>query len=591
MTLVAALFGGMATDAVLPQAASPSSVWFDDLASAEPLSAAAREGLARWVTEMAFAAGNPTAGLPANLAADREPRMLFLSLGDGISQARVLRAAGHGAAEAAGRLRDAVRELAATGFAPRSARVDLVTEVLRRRVDPGVPLKLERSLYGLAFEREIPLAFLADEVVAQTLITSGGKLLLRNVGRRPEAAAHRTRLERLGASGKVLLYRFATAAFFSDGGEPAALFRGHRRFAGLGPEELLRHAELAGQYLARSVDGGGRFVYSYLPKTGEVKEVYNALRHCGTIYALLELFEVTREAELLSAAERALGYLVRELVRPCRVGEVDAACVAEHGAVKLGGNALAIIALAKHAAVTGETRHLGTIDGLGRWILATQGEDGEFEVHKQLLPGGQVSDFVSDYYPGEALLALVRRPEPDPAWLDAAERGAHWLIDVRDRNVASAALNHDHWLLYALNELHRLRPDPSYLEHASRITAAILGSQRQRDPEFPDWLGSYYSPPRSTPTATRSEGLGAAYLMMRGAGRTKQAAALLEALQLGVGFQLQTQFLPETVLYLRDPARALGGFHRSLTDYEIRIDYVQHNISSLLLLRRILLLP
>ncbi len=36
------------------------------------------------------------------------------------------------------------------------------------------------------------------------------------------------------------------------------------------------------------------------------------------------------------------------------------------------------------------------------------------------------------------------------------------------------------------------------------------------------------------------------------------------------------------------PQRALGAFHRSLTNDEIRIDYVQHNISALLGLWRIL---
>jgi hypothetical protein len=37
-------------------------------------------------------------------------------------------------------------------------------------------------------------------------------------------------------------------------------------------------------------------------------------------------------------------------------------------------------------------------------------------------------------------------------------------------------------------------------------------------------------------------------------------------------------------MYFDDPARALGGFTGSLTDREVRIDYVQHNLSSLLAL-------
>jgi len=109
-----------------------------------------------------------------------------------------------------------------------------------------------------------------------------------------------------------------------------------------------------------------------------------------------------------------------------------------------------------------------------------------------------------------------------------------------------------------------------------------------RTPEYPDWLGSYYRPPRSTPTATRTEGLSAAYFLARDFADLKEAEKILEIIRLAVTFQLQTQFRPESVLYLKDPQRSLGGFHRSLDNFEIRIDYVQHNISSLLSYYRII---
>jgi hypothetical protein len=592
----ASLAAAWAAVAEAPPASEP--VWFEDLIEAEPLAAAARQDLGAYLVAMALRRGHLDLELPASLAEDRPPRMVFASLGDGAGPAKVLRVAGRGAAEVAARLATAIGDLG-DDFVLRAVRIDLVTHVVRHVADPDQPSPVPRSLYGLAFERRLGLAYLPDQAVAYTLYDSDQQLRLRNVRKRPEAAAARSRLERLEEAGQVPVFRFATAAWFSQGGEPAELYRGHRIFAGVDPEMLLRHAKLAGDYLTRSVGADGRFVYSYLPKTDEEKTSYNALRHCGTAYSMLELYEVTGDRDLLAAAERALAYLEKRLLGRCRIGATETACVVERGEVKLGGNALAIVALSKHATVTGENRYRDLIDELGRWILATQGEDGEFEIHKQSHPGGEVSDFVSGYYPGEALLALLRRPEPDRKWIDAAERGARWLIEVRDREVPNSALNHDHWLLYALNELYRLRPDPLFLQHLTRITDAILAKQRHSAPDFPDWLGSYYRPPRSTPTATRSEGLGAAYLLVRDVGRTgpgsrrpgreQQEAALLAGLELGVRFQLQTQFLPETVLYLDDPRRTLGGFRRSLTNYEIRIDYVQHNISSLLLLRRILI--
>ena len=44
-------------------------------------------------------------------------------------------------------------------------------------------------------------------------------------------------------------------------------------------------------------------------------------------------------------------------------------------------------------------------------------------------------------------------------------------------------------------------------------------------------------------------------------------------------------------MFYRHPDKAYGGFIDSFTNPEIRINYVQHNISSLLGLRRILSNP
>jgi hypothetical protein len=201
-----------------------------------------------------------------------------------------------------------------------------------------------------------------------------------------------------------------------------------------------------------------------------------------------------------------------------------------------------------------------------------------------------VKEFTSRYYPGEAILACLRiQPfDPEGPWLDAAARGARWLIEVRDAGVPTKELTHDHWLLYGLRELLRHRPDELYRGHAERITTAILTSQNLRGLLEPDWCGSWYTPPRSTPTATRSEGLMCAWEIAVDAGDQARADRIKAALGEAIRFQLRTQVRPESALHLKSPWRALGGFRKSLTDYEIRIDYVQHNLSALLGFRRIL---
>ena len=119
-----------------------------------------------------------------------------------------------------------------------------------------------------------------------------------------------------------------------------------------------------------------------------------------------------------------------------------------------------------------------------------------------------------------------------------------------------------------------------------KIAKAIVKSQN-RSPVYSDWFGSYSQPPSSTPSATRSEGLYAAYQLARDFGHPVEAQQILITLQNAIGFQLQTQFRPESAMYLNNSKQILGGFHENLTEFEIRIDYVQHNISSIIGLYRI----
>ncbi len=580
--MLLALFLAVPTNATSP----PSSVvWFDQLIDAPPLEAASEHQLVEWLNAALLSiSADPIAAvgkLPKQLRDDKTPRMIFASVSDGVRAATVIRGSGHGTAAACEQLLAHARQLE---IDIRGIKIDLVHNVVHEPgLDLGQALNLPRSLFGLAFEQPHEIAFLPGELVAYTLVNTDQLVRLENIGRRPGTATLLTAAS--SPDFRLNLFRFSAGSYFVEGDEVLPLYRGHRRFEHLTPESLLESAKLAGAYLTQAVGPDGRFVYSYRPKTDEVRDRYNILRHAGTIYSMMELYQVSREPELLSAAERAIGYL-RRAIQPCTIGETQAACVVEDQEVKLGGNGLAIVALAKHAEATGTQPHTNLISDLGSWILATQDAAGDFTIHKQPFPQGPPDRFRSQYYPGEALLALLRGGGTEPSWLEAAAKGARWLIEVRDRSVPTDRLNHDHWLLYALNDLHRRQPDPLYLDHATRITQAILERQN-RKPTYLDWLGSYYRPPRSTPTATRTEGLTAAYQLERDFGDPEKAQEILEAIKLGVRFQLQTQFRPESAIYLPNPQRVLGGFRRSLENYEIRIDYVQHNISSLLALSQI----
>ncbi len=358
-------------------------------------------------------------------------------------------------------------------------------------------------------------------------------------------------------------------------------------FAGK-PSPYLRSAMLGGNYLVSHMHEDGSFVYEYDPVKDEESDSYNILRHAGTTYALLELYEATNDARYLKSAENALTYLRASIV-PCPVYR-DAFCVLEGNEIKLGGNGLALLALTKHMELTDSRDDLATAEGIARFITAIQANNGEFLFYKMDAKGVPDSDFVSEYYPGEAMFALARLSEltNETAWMTTAHNGADWIINVRDKNVATNGLPHDHWMLYALNELYTDEQKPDYLEHTKRLVNAIVSSQHKGlTGEQKEWNGGYYNPPRSTPTATRNEGLGAAYEIFMRSGDVAYAHITKDSMERGIEFTLRTQFTSQKVREIGAPRETVGGFHEGLDDYDIRIDYVQHNISALLAFDRI----
>lgn len=344
----------------------------------------------------------------------------------------------------------------------------------------------------------------------------------------------------------------------------------------------LQSAVEGGDYLVRMTKPDGRYVYRYDPERDEELDGYNILRHAGTTYSLLELYEATGNEIYLRTADRALRYLIKHVVT-CPDRE-EYRCVQERNEIKLGGNGLGLLAFSKYVELTGDEEMLMEAQRLAGWIKATQNEEGEFPIHKMNLLG-EASDFTSGYYPGEAIFALTRLYELDQneEWMDVAHKGALWLIEVRDGEKTINELEHDHWLLYGLNELYQHQEDERYVEHAEKIVEAISASQhRGLIGEKANWNGGFYDPPRSTPTATRSEGLIASYKLFTQAQRTDLAERAFSVLEDAIAFELSTQVTPVSRQRLSLSSRSLGGFYKGIGAYEIRIDYVQHNISALL---------
>lgn len=522
---------------------------------------------------------------PAALAQDMGIRVVFLSLSDQKGNVVTASAMGLGICAAAEKALQACTQ----NFPQETVcfRVDLVAETMliaADRVKANELVVADPSLLGVALD-DFNQAWLAEENLRYGLLTPTRGL---NFGAIKEHLAGRVHSE---TPEKV--WCFVTAARYvsvvKDKIENIPLIRGHREQLTV-TQELAKSRALAGaNYLARAVRENGSFVYQYESGLDIETDDYNMVRHAGTLWSMLDILTVDENSLLRDAVQRAAGYL-RTTIEPYAYG--SGLIINEFDTAKLGGNGLGLVALAEYYRFYPSSELLAELRGLAEWIVASQAADGEYASHKVDLSTGEVARFLSDYYPGEAILGLMRLAtiEPDQVlkqkWQKSAITAARWLIHVRDKGKELVELEHDHWLLYGLNEVYRVEQDADFLAHTRRLVEAILttqvGSAFGPTAGHPDWQGGWYEPPRTTPVACRVEGLMAAVKLLTDFGEESEVKPLLLAAQAGLAFMLQNQLWGEKLMFLPNPERAMGGFHSDFNNWHIRIDFVQHSISALI---------
>ncbi|HEX4878587.1 MAG TPA: glycosyltransferase [Limnobacter sp.] len=364
----------------------------------------------------------------------------------------------------------------------------------------------------------------------------------------------------------------------------AGVRAGSRLTKPLDPHACAQVIASSSEFLARQVNEAGRFVYGIFPCFDREVPSYNALRHASTTYAMLEAWELTRSEALWAAIERALAHLTGQLVRvltlPGSAVPDQAAFLVDTGdEIKLGGNAVCILALCKYTELTGDRRHLTLLKKLAFGIGAMfNPETGQF-VHVLHYPSLQVKEaFRIIYYDGEAAFALMRlyRIARFPLYLQIVERAFDHFIGAGHDEI------HDHWLSYCVNELTMHRPERKYFEFGIRNFAEHLDFVLERITTFPTLL----------------ELMMAAEQMLQRMRATPELHDLLATVNLDkfyhamhhrANYLLSGYFWPEWAMYFKNPQRIVGSFFIRHHAFRVRIDDVEHYLSGLVAYRKFLL--
>ena len=303
--------------------------------------------------------------------------------------------------------------------------------------------------------------------------------------------------------------------------------------------------------LADLVCPNGRFTYAYRIG-GEPLGGYNLLRHCGAIWAMAEI--ANSQPDLRSVGKAALRALSWVMASKTQRIETGLCLTGSRPTAKLGGAALAVLACLE---VNGRRRHAKLLEAakrFGMFLVMMRLPNGDF-VHKLHLETMRALPFRSEYYTGEALFALARLSAEtgDPRWLDPAVDSIHKLAPL-DYGVAEQS----HWMLYALDLISRSADPDACIRYGAKIVENILDQP------------AYRARRQSTPTACRSEGMLAFLRMTEGAsdpGIIRLRHRALTAVEQNLA--MQQSFFHES-----------GAFIHGDRSDDVRIDYIQHNVSS-----------
>ncbi len=363
------------------------------------------------------------------------------------------------------------------------------------------------------------------------------------------------------------------------------------------PLEVAIHR--AAGYLTRACHLNGRFNYRInLDPNITPKPSYNVLRHAGTVYALTSYQQRWPRPETKAAILRATQYLGDGFIAPLPADASLSAVWSDDVSqgrreAKLGGAGLALVALHGVEQVASGTGELAREQALGDFILYLQKDDGSF--YSKYFPEGtgRSDAWTSLYYPGEAALGLLLLRHRDPAgkWQDAAVDALGYLARLRQGRSRVAP---DHWALLATAQLLDGWDDGAprgrlgvtrdqLIDHAAQICESMLHVGRPHPLGSP-LRGSFGSDGRTTPAATRIEGLLAAMTFL-----PERHQALRERIRVaadeGIAFLLRAQVtegphggaIPRAIERRGDQPED-SPFNRRAT--EVRIDYVQHALSA-----------
>lgn len=329
----------------------------------------------------------------------------------------------------------------------------------------------------------------------------------------------------------------------------------------LNKNEIDKILDTSMNYLFNMIGDNGKFIYGYYPLADEEIESYNILRHAGSTWSLILEADSMEERQKI---EFALDYIVSTI----KYLDDETGFVQEivEGEIKLGGNALSIIALCEYTEKYNDTRYVDVLNKLGNGMLDMQKKDGSYIHVLNMEDFSLKNEYRTVFYDGEATFALSKlySVTKDKKYLDAAEKTVKFFIDN------DYTQYNDHWISYAVNEITKYIDNVEYYEFGLKNVANNIDKISTRKltthTEFEMILQCFELYERIQEREIKFE-----YL------NEFPIEKLLKTIKERAEFQLRSYMYPEVAMYLVNPIKYSNIFYIRADYYRIRMDDIQHS--------------
>ena len=332
-------------------------------------------------------------------------------------------------------------------------------------------------------------------------------------------------------------------------------------------ELLPKLVDLQTGYLLRHQLPSGSFYESFDPFRNRLSEGSNISRLAHAGWTLARAQDLIKGEPLEIAADRTIANLLTAM----RID--DSGVWLERGQSCPSVSEISFLVLALCELPRGDHRRI-QVRSLATTLWSSIDRHGRISTHRNATGA---SDSYQDYFPGQVLLALAAAAEAKLTEVDTVKLQRAFRY-YRHRFRFKRNFGQVSWLMQAFSNWWRVQHDPDFSALVFEIGDWILEYQQEKTGAF---INDHQPDTPGYTTALYLEGLASALSMAESAD-PRRHRTYLEACTRGLQFLDRLTIQESHAPVLPNTDYAVGGLRRSVYSSFVRLDFVQHALSSTL---------